>query len=101
MFKRAVIGVALLVVVAAPFLLRAKRTTLAPADDVVVIITPHNEAIRFEYARGFADWYHARTGRTVSVDWRVVGGTSDITRFLEGEYVTAFENYWIHQLGRS
>jgi ABC-type Fe3+ transport system substrate-binding protein len=28
------------------------------------------------------------------VDWRVVGGTSDITRFLESEYVAAFRNYW-------
>src|SRR4051794_20511925 len=44
MAKRIVIVVALIVVVAAPFLLRTKRTNPIRTDDVVVIITPHNEA---------------------------------------------------------
>lgn len=65
-----------------------------------MIITPHNEAIRYEYARGFGEWYRLKTGRTVSIDWRMVGGTSDIARFLEGEYTTAFENHWRRTLGR-
>ncbi len=94
MDKRALIIFALVVTVALPFLLRPRQPALAPADDVVVIITPHNEAIRTEFGRGFQAWYRARTGRTVAVDWRVVGGTSDITRFLESEYIAAFRNYW-------
>src|SRR5436190_3668010 len=98
--KRLVIIFTLVAIVALPFLLRPKRAAVAKADDTVVIITPHNEAIRYEYARGFAEWYHGKTGRTVSIDWRIVGGTSEIARFLEGEYTTAFENYWTHQLGR-
>ena len=101
MLKRAIIGVALAVTVALPFMLRPARPTLERADDTLVIITPHNEAIRTEFARGFQPWYRARTGRTVLVEWRVVGGTSDITRFLEAEYVAAFRNYWSRQPGRS
>ena len=98
--KRLLPILALAVIVALPFALRPKRVAVAKADDTVVIITPHNEAIRFEYARGFAEWYRGKTGRTVVIDWRMVGGTSDIARFLEGEYVAAFENHWTRQPGR-
>ncbi len=98
--KRALILFALVAIVAVPFALRPDRPTTAQADDTVVIITPHNEAIRSEYALGFAAWYRATTGRSVAIDWRMVGGTSDIARFLEGEYVTAFEHHWTRTLGR-
>ena len=98
--KRALLILALVVIVALPFALRPTRATVTKADDTVVIITPHNEAIRYEYARGFVEWYRAKTGRTVAIDWRMVGGTSDIARFLEGEYVSAFENHWTGKLGR-
>lgn len=98
--KRHLILLALVVIVALPFVLRPTRTTVAKADDTVVIITPHNEAIRSEYGRGFAEWYRARTGRTVAIDWRMIGGTSDIARFLESEYVAAFEQHWTKKLER-
>lgn len=98
--KRALIILALVTVVALPFALRTKQTTIGKADDTVVIITPHNEAIRYEYSQGFAEWWRARTGRTVQVDWRVIGGTSEITRFLESEYVSSFQNYWTKTLGK-
>jgi hypothetical protein len=90
----------LLAIVALPFALRPKREAVKPTDDAVVIVTPHNEAIRYEYARGFGEWYRAKTGRTVAVDWRMVGGTSEIARFLEGEYVAGFEQHWVRRLGR-
>lgn len=98
--KRAIVIFALVAVVALPFLLRPKRVAPAQADDTVVIVTPHNEAIRYEFARGFAEWYRAKTGRSVSIDWRVLGGTSDIARFLESEYTAAFENHWVRRLGK-
>lgn len=83
-----------------PFLLRPKRGVTERADETLVIITPHNEALRYEFGRGFKAWYHAKTGKTVVVDWRVIGGTSEITRFLEGEYITSFERLWTKSLGR-
>lgn len=98
--KRIGIALALAAIIALPFALRPKRVAVQEADDSVVVITPHNEAIRYEFGRGFAEWYRARTGRSVAIDWRVVGGTSEIARYLEGEYTTAFENHWVGGLGR-
>jgi ABC-type Fe3+ transport system substrate-binding protein len=98
--KRAAFLALLAAIVAVPFALRPGRDTTRKTDDTVVIITPHNEAIRYEYARGFERWYRAKTGRTVAIDWRIVGGTSEIARFLEGEYAAAFERYWVNERGR-
>jgi len=98
--KRWVLLVALAVVVALPFVLRPKRAALERADDTLTIITPHNEAIRHEFGVGFRRWYRERTGRTVALDWRVLGGTSEIARYLESEYVAAFQNHWTRELGR-
>ncbi len=98
--KRALLILALVAVVALPFALRPKQPSAAQADDTLVIITPHNEAIRYEYTQGFRDWYQKKTGRTVAVDWRVIGGTSEIARFLESEYVASFQNHWVNQLGK-
>lgn len=98
--SRVLILLALASVVALPFVLRTEQRTIGRADDAVVVITPHNEAIRSEFAQGFADWWRARTGRTVQVDWRVIGGTSEITRFLESDYVQSFQNHWTRELGR-
>jgi ABC-type Fe3+ transport system substrate-binding protein len=100
-WKQWVVIGAVLAIVALPFALRPKRALATQAEDTVVIVTPHNEAIRSEYARGFEAWYRVRTGRTVSIDWRVLGGTSEIARFLESEYVAAFQNRWVRKLGKA
>ncbi len=89
---------ALAVIVGLPFLLRPKDSLLAGADETLVIISPHNEAIRYEFARGFRDWYRARSGRVASIDWRIPGGTSDIARYLAGAYQAPFEAKWRHEL---
>ena len=60
----------------------------------MVLISPHNEAIRDEFNLGFREWYKAKTGRSVFLDWRNIGGTSDIARYLEGEYTASFRNLW-------
>ena len=100
MAKRFLVILVLIAIVALPFWLRPAREAVVLADDVIVVVTPHNEAIRHEFARGFEAWHRARTGRTVAIDWRILGGTSDIARFLEGEYVAAFEHYWRRSLDR-
>ena len=100
--KRVLLILALVAVVALPFVLRPKKAAgQAKVDGMVVIITPHNEAIRQEYAHGFQEWYRARTGKTVAIDWRVIGGTSEIARFLESEYVSSFQNHWTGPLGKA
>jgi ABC-type Fe3+ transport system substrate-binding protein len=100
MLKKILILSALAVTLVLPFALRPSQETRERADDTLTIITPHNEAIRHEFSVAFRKWYLAQTGRTVLLDWRVIGGTSDIARFLESEYVSAFRNHWTGELKR-
>jgi len=81
-------------VLTVPFLLRPKDELLEPAGNPLVIITPHNEAIRYEFSRAFRDYEQKAHGRSVRIEWRAPGGTSEITRLLASEYGAAFENYW-------
>jgi len=98
--KRLIIVLALVASVALPFALRPRQRPPERTDDTLTIITPHNEAIRHEFEVGFQRWHKARTARSVAIDWRVIGGTSDITRFLESEYVASFRNFWTRRLHR-
>jgi len=103
MLKRSLILAALALILALPFALRppsAASSLAEKADDTLVLISPHNEAIRYEFGRAFRHWYRERTGRSITVDWRAIGGTSEITRFIESEYLTAFQNHWTKTLGR-
>lgn len=84
----------MVLVVGVPFLLRPEQSFLAAADDTLIIVSPHNEAIRYEFTRGFTEWYKNRTGRSVRIDWRVVGGTSEISKYLKSEFLTAFRRDW-------
>lgn len=86
--------VALVLVLALPFALKPKKNLLAAADETLVIISPHNEAIRYEFSRAFGDYYKAKTGRSVRIDWRIVGGTSEIARYIPGEFINAFKREW-------
>jgi ABC-type Fe3+ transport system substrate-binding protein len=97
---RSLVLAVLVATVALPFVLRTDEAPALVADDKVVIITPHNEAIRSEFARGFAEWYRTRHGRTIAVDWRVIGGTSEIARYLDGEYTQSFRLHWTRDLRR-
>lgn len=77
---------------------RSERESRAGAEETLVIITPHNEAIRFEFARAFREAMLAKTGRRVRIDWRTPGGASEISNFLRSEYLGAFQNYWTNIL---
>jgi iron(III) transport system substrate-binding protein len=93
--------VSLCVVVAAPFLFRQPEIESNSAQDELVIVSPHNEAIRFEFTRAFADYYRTTTGRSVHIDWRLPGGTTEIVRYLNSEFEASFRSYWTQQLGFS
>ena len=85
---------ALALILVLPFALKPKESLLATAQDSLVIVTPHNEAIRYEFSRAFGEFYKEKTGRTIRIDWRLPGGTSEIARYLKGEYYAAFEYAW-------
>jgi iron(III) transport system substrate-binding protein len=52
----------------------------------VIIITPHNEAIRQEFGRAFAAWHEREFGQPAIVEWREMGGTSASLRFVRSEF---------------
>jgi ABC-type Fe3+ transport system substrate-binding protein len=93
------VALAILAVLAAPFLLRPSDST-APSryDRRLVIITPHNQKIRQEFGSAFAHHWRKTTGETLYVDWRVQG-TAEISTYLRSEYGAAFEHYWRRALG--
>jgi ABC-type Fe3+ transport system substrate-binding protein len=92
---------ALLVVLAVPFVARSTRVkpTAPRATETIVILTPHNESIRYEFGRAFRA-HMAALGRDVDVDWRWPGGTAEITRYLSSEFGASFQRHWTQDLGR-
>jgi len=92
--------VALVVVVLGPLALRPRQDGRRAGERTLVVITPHNEAIRSEFGRAFAAHYLAKTGERVRVDYRTPGGTSEIARYIASEYLAAFQHHWTRTLGR-
>jgi iron(III) transport system substrate-binding protein len=91
----------LFIVIILPFLFWRPGRNSSSAQDQLVIISPHNEAIRFEFTRAFSDYYRKLSGRTVHIEWRLPGGTTEIARFLNSEFEASFRNYWVNRLKRS
>jgi iron(III) transport system substrate-binding protein len=91
--------VALLAVLAVPFLLRPRDNLLDTSGESVVIITPHSEPLRYEFARGFREHMRKR-GRTVWVDWRTPGSSREIARFIASEFDTSFAHLWKNRMHR-
>ena len=56
------------------------------AAERLVMISPHWEGLRIEYARAFSDWHRANYGEPVEFDWRDLGGTSDDLKFVVSEF---------------
>ncbi|PYK97820.1 MAG: hypothetical protein DME19_14870 [Verrucomicrobia bacterium] len=65
------------------------------AENRLTILSPHNEAIRYEFGRGFDRWHRRRFGEGVALEWRDAGGTSDALRFVQSEFATKPEGIGI------
>lgn len=93
-WRELVVVVALLLTLAAPFLLKpAEASAPSRYDRRLVVITPHHEKIRHEFGQAFARKWKERTGETLYVDWRVAG-TGEIALMLRSDFAGAFEYYW-------
>jgi ABC-type Fe3+ transport system substrate-binding protein len=84
-------------VLAIPFLFRDQVNGVEGEALPLVIISPHNEAIRYEFGQAFSAWHARNFGQAVSVDWRSIGGTTEISRYLASQYTSAFRASWIGQ----
>ena len=80
-------------IVGLPLVMKRETQTASPAsaDDRLVILSPHNESIRKEFGEAFAAWWRGKMGRSVYVDWRTPGGTSEIRMVIEAGYKAAEE----------
>lgn len=94
MRNRAWIIIGLLaLIVALPLALRRQTATSDPrsADDRLIILSPHNESIRQEFGEAFASHWKISTGRSIYIDWRTPGGTSEIRMVLDAGFKAAEE----------
>ncbi|MGI6496321.1 MAG: ABC transporter substrate-binding protein [Kiritimatiellia bacterium] len=94
--KNLLVILAAVVVVALPFLFRRPPDagTWRKGDPVLVAVSPHNEAIRLEFADAFSRWHHETYGQPVRIEWISIGGTTEIMRYLVSEYVGSAQAWW-------
>lgn len=90
---------AFLIVLAMPFAVRSlqpgesRPSGKAGSDSLsLIVVTPHVEQIRSEFAEAFSAWHRRHHGEGVRIDWRAVGGTSEILKLLEAQYGAALRN---------
>ncbi|HTL30868.1 MAG TPA: extracellular solute-binding protein [Tepidisphaeraceae bacterium] len=86
--RRYVFIILFFVVLVSPFVLRkavgrpaVEHTAKDEAE--LVIISPHVEGIRREFADAFKAWHQHHYGTPVEIDYRNYGGASEIVRFFE------------------
>lgn len=83
----------LALIVALPMAMRRQSatTTARHADDSLIILSPHNESIRQEFGEAFAAHWKKTTGRSIYIDWRTPGGTSEIRMVIDAGFKAAEE----------
>ena len=77
-----------------PYVLRPSSENRDERAIQLVILSPHHEEIRYEFGRGFERWHKQRYGQVVHVDWRNVGNTGQISRYISSEFQTAFNRFY-------
>jgi ABC-type Fe3+ transport system substrate-binding protein len=92
--KLALAALPLALLIALPVVLRRTEVRDNAASRQLVVVSPHNEAIRFEFEQAFRRHCAATLGVDVDIDWRTPGGTTEIVRAIESGYVAAFRHQW-------
>lgn len=65
----------------------AEESATAGIDGpTLIVVTPNNEQIRFEFEAGFNRWREDRDLPPVRFDWRAWGGTGDLRRGIVAAY---------------
>lgn len=91
--SRIIITVCFLVILGLPMLIgRCSRPDLASVESnapTIIVITPHVQQIRSEFAAAFSEWHKRHHGTAARIDFRTVGGTSEIIRALQARFNAA------------
>jgi len=91
-WTRALVAVGLAVVLGVPFLVRRAEVAdegSAAGARTLIVVTPHVEQIRSEFSWAFDRWHRRTYGEPAAIDWRAVGGTSEILLQLQAQYTAA------------
>lgn len=86
---RILILVALAIVLGVPLLFKPARASNDVEGDTphrLIIYSPHNEQIRYEFSRGYNANREKRGEPRVHFDWRAAGGTTDIRKKIIAEF---------------
>jgi ABC-type Fe3+ transport system substrate-binding protein len=88
--------VPLLLLLALPFALKPEQPPkIAGAEtEKLVVISPNSESIRHEFEEAFKRHYREKFGRDIVLEWRNVGGTSDIIRYVNDRFEAVFREWW-------
>lgn len=91
---RIVIALLLGVILGVPFALTVGRGPEEPpaGAERLIIITPHVPQIRAEFGAAFEAWHLREYGEPAVVDWRAIGGTSEIRTQLNAMVSSAVKN---------
>ena len=87
--SRIIIPLLIVALVALPLLFRTDQIEIPQDARQLIIISPHNEQIRYEFSRGFEKWHQEQFGEAVLVVWSTPGGTSEIRRMLLSQWEAA------------
>lgn len=85
MWPRIIIVLLLALIVGVPLVLKPDEPAAAAHAHVgnrLVIVSPHNEQIRYELSHAFNQWRATNGLPAVRFDWRSSGGTSDLRRMV-------------------
>lgn len=68
---------------------RQSRASTEADLPTLIVVTPHVQQIREEFALAFDDWHRRRYGTGARLDFRTIGGTSEIIRALQARFSAA------------
>jgi len=54
-------------------------------DRRLYVLSPHWEGIKYEFERGFREWYKAKHGEVIDIEWLDIGGTGRVKHYLDGQ----------------
>lgn len=77
--------------IAVPLAMRPGEATPPANAERLIVITPHNTQIRWEFERAFSAWHEEHFGTPVVIDYRRPGGTSEIQKQLSAIYAAALQ----------
>jgi len=88
---RVIVVLGFVLLIGVPLVFRPTAEQMPETARRLIIVTPHNEQIRYEFARAFNAWHKKHHGEAVNVIYNVPGGTSEIRRMLQAQFEAALE----------